>query len=337
MGRAAERREPMQVSDIVREGAYESHLRDVLLRTGYRALLAVPLVREDQVIGTLGVLRQAPGEFAPEVVELMKTFATQSALAIQNARLFREIEEKGRELEVASRHKSQFLANMSHELRTPLNAILGYTELIQDRIYGEVPPKIAEVMERVDRSGRHLLGLINDVLDLSKIEAGQLVLTLGDYSMQEMVNTVVTAVESLAAEKQLMLTATVAPDLPRGHGDERRLTQVLLNLVGNALKFTEAGEVRIDARVIDGAFVVAVADTGPGIAPADQARIFEEFQQADTSATRKKGGTGLGLSIARRIVHLHGGRLEVDSAPGRGSTFTLTVPVRVERQAGGGA
>ncbi len=334
MGRAAERREPIQVPDITREGAYQSRLRDMVLRMGFRALLAVPLVREDQVIGALVVNRRVPGEFAPEVVELLKTFATQSALAIQNARLFREIEEKGRQLEVASRHKSQFLANMSHELRTPLNAILGYTELIQDRIYGEVPPKIAEVMERVDRSGRHLLGLINDVLDLSKIEAGQLVLTLGDYSMKEVVHTVVTAVESLAAEKKLALKAAVAPDLPRGRGDERRLTQVLLNLVGNALKFTEAGEVRIDARVSDGAFVVAVADTGPGIAPADQPRIFEEFQQADSSATRKKGGTGLGLSIARRIVELHGGRLAVDSAPGRGSTFTVTVPVRVERQAG---
>jgi GAF domain-containing protein/anti-sigma regulatory factor (Ser/Thr protein kinase) len=333
-GRAAERREPMQVPDIAPAGAYQSHLRDLVLRMGFRALLSVPLVREDQVIGALVVNRRVPGEFAPEVVELLKTFATQSALAIQNARLFREIEEKGRQLEVASRHKSQFLANMSHELRTPLNAILGYTELIQDRIYGEVPPKIGEVMGRVDKSGRHLLGLINDVLDLSKIEAGQLALTLADYSMKEVVHTVVTAVESLAAEKRLALKAIVSPDLPRGRGDERRLTQVLLNLVGNALKFTEAGEVRIDARVGDGTFVVSVADTGPGIAPADQSRIFEEFQQADTTATRKKGGTGLGLSIARRIVELHGGRLGVDSAPGRGATFTLTVPVRVERQVG---
>jgi GAF domain-containing protein len=332
-GRAAERREPMQVPDIALGGAYQGPLRDILLRMEYRAMLAVPLIREDQVIGSLVVNRRAPGEFAPEVVELLKTFATQSALAIQNARLFREIEEKSRQLEVASRHKSQFLANMSHELRTPLNAILGYTELIQDRIYGDVPPKIGEVMERVDRSGRHLLGLINDVLDLSKIEAGQLALALADYSMQEIVQTVVTAVESLAAEKRLALKVTVAPGLPRGRGDERRLTQVLLNLVGNALKFTETGEVRIHASADGASFVVSVADTGPGIAPADQARIFEEFQQADTSSTRKKGGTGLGLSIARRIAALHGGRLEVTSALGQGATFTLTVPVRVERQA----
>ncbi|HEV8307802.1 MAG TPA: ATP-binding protein, partial [Methylomirabilota bacterium] len=299
----------------------------------YRALLAVPLLREDRIVGALVVRRRVPGQFPVETVNLLEAFATQSVLAIQNARLFREIEEKGRQLEVASRHKSQFLANMSHELRTPMNAILGYTELILDGIYGEVSPKLRDVMERVDKSGRHLLGLINDVLDLSKIEAGQLTLALTDYSMKEVVHTVFTAVESLAAEKALALKVTVAPDLPPGRGDERRLTQVLLNLVGNALKFTEAGEVRIEARAADGVFVVSVSDTGPGIAETDQQRIFEEFQQADSSSTRKKGGTGLGLSIARRIVALHGGRLRVESRPGEGSAFTFTLPIRVERQA----
>jgi GAF domain-containing protein len=332
IGAAAARQEPMQVADIVREDAYQSRFRDVLLRTGYRALLAVPLVREGHVIGALSVNRKIPGEFPPEVIELLRTFATQSALAIQNARLFREIETKGRELEVASRHKSQFLANMSHELRTPLNAILGYTELLVDGIYGELAPKVGDVMARIDRSGKHLLGLINDVLDLSKIEAGQLELALADYSLREVVHAVVTQVEALAAEKGLALRVTVPPDLPAGRGDERRLAQVLLNLVGNAIKFTEAGDVRITAQAEGDAFVVSVADTGPGIAEADQRRIFEEFQQADSSSTRKKGGTGLGLSIARRIVELHGGRLWVDSALGRGSTFSFRVPVRVERQ-----
>jgi len=223
---------------------------------------------------------------------------------------------------------------MSHELRTPLNAILGYTELLQDGIYGEVPDRIRDVMGRVDRSGRHLLGLINDVLDLSKIEAGQLVLSLADYSLREVVHAVYSQVESLAAEKKLALRVSVAPDLPPGRGDERRLAQVLLNLVGNALKFTEAGEVRVEATAADGAFVVSVSDTGPGIAEADQQRIFEEFQQANSSSTRKKGGTGLGLSIARRIVELHGGRIWVESTPGRGSTFGFTVPIRVEHQMG---
>jgi signal transduction histidine kinase len=272
------------------------------------------------------------GHFSPDVVNLLQTFATQSTLAIQHARLFRELEEKSRELELASRHKSEFLANMSHELRTPLNAVLGYTELVLDSIYGEVPEKIRDVMTRIDKSGRHLLGLINDILDLSKIEAGQLVLSLADYSMKELVQTVFTAVESLAAEKKLALKVDVAADLPRGRGDERRLSQVLLNLVGNALKFTEAGDVRVKAGFEDGQFRVAVADTGPGISPSDQERIFEAFQQVDSSLTRKKGGTGLGLSIARRIVELHGGRLWVESVPGKGSTFSFTVPVRVERQ-----
>jgi signal transduction histidine kinase len=185
----------------------------------------------------------------------------------------------------------------------------------------------------VEKSGRHLLGLINDVLDLSKIEAGQLTLALADYSMPDLVQTVVTATESLAAEKKLTLAARVPPGLPAGRGDERRLAQVLLNLVGNAIKFTESGEVSVAVSAVDGAFVVSVADTGPGIPERDRQKIFEEFQQADGSSTRRAGGTGLGLSIAKRIVELHGGRIWLDSTLGRGSTFSFTVPIRVERQA----
>lgn len=243
-----------------------------------------------------------------------------------------ELQTANLELEAASRHKSQFLASMSHELRTPLNAILGYTELIVDQIYGEVPERIRDVLERVDKSGRHLLGLINDVLDLSKIEAGELTLSLSDYSMKEVVQTVITAVESLAAEKKLALKIAVAPDLSPGRGDERRIVQVLLNLVGNAIKFTEVGEVRIQAQAADGAFLVSVSDTGSGIALGDQQKIFEEFQQIDDSATKTKGGTGLGLAIAKRIVEMHGGRIWVESTPGQGSTFWFTVPVVVERE-----
>jgi GAF domain-containing protein len=330
-GLAAERGEPTQVPDIAAEGAYQSQLRDILLRMGYRAMLAVPLMREDQIIGSLVVNRRQPGAFPPEVVELLKTFATQSALAIQNARLFREVEDKGRQLAVASQHKSQFLANMSHELRTPLNAVLGYTELILDETFGEVPEPIRDSLERARNSGQHLLGLINDVLDLSKIEAGQLTLSLADYAMEEITHAVATGVESLAAEKKLALHVTVPPDLPPGKGDSRRIAQVLLNLVGNAIKFTEAGEVRVGVAVSDGMFLVSVADTGPGISEADQSRIFEEFQQADSSSTRKKGGTGLGLAIAKRIVEMHGGRIWVESVLGQGSTFRFTLPVRVER------
>jgi len=330
-GRAAQMREPFQVADITVPGAYEGGLRSIILGAGYRSALSVPLLREEEVIGTLTLTRKTAGEFSPAIVELLKNFATQSALAIQNARLFREIEDKGRQLELASKHKSQFLANMSHELRTPLNAILGYTELLLDGIYGEVSEKARETMGRIERSGRHLLALINDVLDLSKIEAGQLTLSLADYSLSEIVNTVVTAMEPLAAAKGLALRVALDPGLPLARGDDRRLSQVLLNLVGNAVKFTDAGEVRIEGKVSDGAFLVLVSDTGPGIAAEDQARIFDEFQQVDSSNTRKKGGTGLGLSIARRILALHGGRIWVESAPGQGATFSFTLPVRVER------
>jgi signal transduction histidine kinase len=265
-------------------------------------------------------------------VDLLQTFGTQSALAIQNARLFREIEEKGHELEIASKHKSDFLANMSHELRTPLNAILGYTELILDKIYGNVPGQIQEVLERVEQNGRHLLSLINDVLDLSKIEAGQLTLSLADYSMKEVIHTVVTAVESLAAEKNLELKVSVSPEVDYGKGDQQRISQVLMNLVGNAIKFTEAGEVEVDATASNDTFVVSVSDTGPGLSEGDQERIFEEFHQVDASSTRTKGGTGLGLAIAKRIVEMHGGRIWVESTSGKGSTFSFTIPVRVEEQ-----
>jgi GAF domain-containing protein len=329
-GRAVATRKPVQIPDATVEGAYQSSIREVLIRSGFRALLAVPLLHENRVLGALVLNRNTPGAFAPEIVELVKTFASQSAIALQNARLFQELEEKNRALELAGRHKSQFLANMSHELRTPLNAILGYTELIQDGIYGDTPAKISEVLERVNQSGRHLLGLINAVLDLSKIEAGQLTLALADYSMADVVQLAVSSVESLAAEKNLTLRVEVAPDLPVGRGDERRISQVLLNLVGNAIKFTDVGEVRVSAAASDGQLVVSVKDTGPGIAPAEQERIFEEFQQVDASSTRAKGGTGLGLAIAQHIVELHGGRIRVDSTPGAGSTFTFSLPLRVK-------
>jgi signal transduction histidine kinase len=221
---------------------------------------------------------------------------------------------------------------MSHELRTPMNAILGYTELIVDEIYGPVPDKIREVLARVQQSGQHLLGLINAVLDLSKIEAGRLILSLADYSMQNVVHAVFASVESLAAEKQLALHMSLPADLPPGRGDEQRLSQVLLNLIGNAIKFTDLGEVRVQVTAADDMFTVAVSDTGLGISEADQQKIFEEFQQADSSSTRKQGGTGLGLAIAKKIIELHGGRIWVESSLSKGSTFWFTVPVQVERQ-----
>ena len=328
VGMATQRREPDQVADL----QPSSRANELVMGLGYRARLVVPLLAPDQIVGALVVRRKARGEFPTNSIDLLKTFAAQSALAIQNARLFSEIEDKSRQLAEASQHKSQFLANMSHELRTPLNAILGYAELIIDNVYGETPDKMRDVLDRIQRNGKHLLGLINDVLDLSKIEAGQLSLALADYSLKDVVHGVYSAVEPLASEKKLAFKVQVPSNLPRGRGDERRLTQVLLNLVGNAIKFTDRGEVVVKAVAANGTFSLSVRDTGPGIAENDQAKLFQEFQQADNSITRKKGGTGLGLAISKRIIELHGGKIWVESRPGQGSTFSFTLPVKVQQQ-----
>jgi signal transduction histidine kinase/HAMP domain-containing protein len=330
MGQAVHERVPVEIPDLGEAPTFP--LRDLAYNAGYRSVVIVPLVGPDRIFGCLTVQRKVAGFFSPDTVKLMQTFASQSVLAIQNARLFREVEEQGRALAIASQHKSQFLANMSHELRTPLNAILGYTELMTDGIYGELPEKARGVLERVQSNGKHLLKLINDVLDLSKIEAGQLTLTLDEYAMPAVIQAVVAATESLAQAKSLALRASVAPDLPIGRGDERRITQVLLNIVGNAIKFTDSGSVEIAAKAADGCFELAVLDTGPGIAEADQSRVFEEFQQVDNTSTRQKGGTGLGLAISKKIVEMHGGRITLESRLGSGSTFRITLPVRVEGQ-----
>jgi signal transduction histidine kinase len=329
IGRAVIKGAPEQIPDLENVPDYPLPF---IKKAGFRAMLAVPLLREDRLFGGLVVRRREAGWFSKPVEKLLQTFATQSVVALHNAQLFREIEEKGRELEIANKHKSQFLANMSHELRTPLNAILGYTELIIDNIYGDVPEKIREVLERLEKNGRHLLGLINDVLDLSKIEAGQLTLALNEYSMGEVVQTAITAVEALAVEKKLELKTRVPQDLGIARGDEQRIAQVLLNLLGNAIKFTDEGQVGVEVTESNETFLVSVADTGPGISEADQKIIFEEFQQADGSSTREKGGSGLGLSIVKKIVKMHGGRIWVESDVGKGSTFRFTLPVRVERQ-----
>jgi len=331
IGRTALEGKVVHIPDVQNDSEYT--WEESRQRGGYRTMLGIPLLREGVPVGVLAMTRPIVEPFADKQIELLTTFADQAVIAIENVRLFDEIQDKSHQLAEASKHKSQFLANMSHELRTPLNAILGYTELVLDGIYGEAPQKAQDVLKRVESNGRHLLGLINDVLDLSKIEAGELKLSLTAYSMKDVVYNVFSAVEPLATKKKLDLKVNIPPDMPAGHGDERRLTQVLLNLVGNAIKFTDAGEVAIRIAAAGGAFSVAVHDTGPGISAADQTKLFQEFQQADSSITKSKGGTGLGLAISRRIVELHGGRLWVESSLGEGSTFTFTVPVKVEQQA----
>jgi len=330
-GRVLLEGKPVHILDVQTDPEYT--MVDISRRTGFHTILGLPLLREGNPIGVVILGRTTARPFTAKQIELATTFTDQAVIAIENVRLFDEIQEKSQQLEVASQHKSQFLANMSHELRTPLNAILGYTELMADGAYGEPSEKMRGFLKRLESNGRHLLGLINDVLDLSKIEAGQLALELSDYSFKDILQTVRSTLEPLAFDKKLAFKLELAPELPPGRGDARRLTQVLINLVGNAIKFTDAGEIAIKAAANHGSFHLSVRDTGPGIAAADQAKLFQQFQQADNAITRKKGGTGLGLAISKRIVEMHGGKIWVDSQVGQGSTFAFTLPVRVERQA----
>ncbi len=331
--RAAASRQPVQVSDIAVEATYESPIRGPLVQAGYRAILTVPLLLEERVIGALSVSRKTPGEFAPEIVRLLTTFATQSRLAIQNARLFREIADKGRLLEAASRHKSEFLANMSHELRTPLNAILGFSEVLAERMFGEVNAKQAEYLQDILSSGRHLLSLINDILDLSKVEAGRLELELGRFHLPTALDNALTLVRERATRHGIALTQSVDEQLGDIVADERKVKQILLNLLSNAVKFTpEGGRVGLSATAAEGVLTIAVTDTGVGIAPEDQAAIFEEFRQVGRDDARKQEGTGLGLTLAKKFVELHGGRIWVQSHVGQGSTFTFTLPVRLDER-----
>jgi two-component system, NtrC family, sensor kinase len=327
LGRLAVVGEPVQVRNIMDEKVYQSGVRKMLIRLGYRSLLSVPLLREDRLIGGLVVNRKSAGEFAPQVIELLKTFATQSALAIQNARLFREIEDKGRQLEVASQHKSEFLANMSHELRTPLNAIIGFSEVLAERMFGEINDKQAEYLADILDSGRHLLGLINDILDLSKVEAGRMELNLSDFDLPTAVDNTLMLMRERAHRRAITLRRTIDEQLTTVRADERKVKQVLLNLLSNALKFTpEGGSIEVGARVRDACFEISVTDSGVGIAPEDQATVFEEFRQVGATAQNAEG-TGLGLAISRKFIELHGGRIWVASEVGKGSTFAFTVPL----------
>jgi signal transduction histidine kinase len=328
LGRMAVTHELVEIQDIADETTYQSRVREHLIRLGYRSLLAVPLLREDHLLGGLAVNRKHPGKFAPEVIELLRTFATQSALAIQNARLFREIEQKSRELEAASRHKSEFLASMSHELRTPLNAIIGFSEVLSERMFGDINEKQAEYLADILESGRHLLSLINDILDLSKIEAGRMDLDPTAFDLPTAIENTLILVRERAQRRGIDLARIVDHRLGIIRADERKVKQVLLNLLSNALKFTpEGGRILLRADIEDRAARVSVTDTGVGIAPEDQKTVFEEFRQVGSSA-RKIEGTGLGLAISRKLIELHGGKLWVDSKVGEGSTFAFTLPLK---------
>ncbi len=296
---------------------------------GFRSALAVPMVGEGEPVGAIVVARRGPGGFSEQEVDLLKTFADQSVIAIQNMRLFQEIKDKSRQLEVASQHKSEFLANMSHELRTPLNAIIGFSEVLADRMFGDLNEKQEEYLKDIYASGTHLLSLINDILDLSKIEAGRMELELTKFDLPTAIENALMLVRERAGRRSIALHTSIDNQLGQIQADERKVRQVVLNLLSNAIKFTpEGGRVEVAAIPRDGAVEVSVSDTGIGIAPEDQEKVFEEFRQVGTAA-KKVEGTGLGLTLCRKFVELHGGRIWVKSEVGVGSSFTFTLPQTV--------
>jgi signal transduction histidine kinase/DNA-binding response OmpR family regulator len=331
VGRCVQERVPVQTPDVDEGGGYR--LRELMRREGVRSLLAVPLLREDRPVGALVIRRRESGEFPPPVVALLQTFAAQSVLAIQNARLFQEIQDKGDQLAVASQHKSQFLANMSHELRTPLNAIIGVTEMLLEDARDLKRDDEVEPLDRVLRAGRHLLALINDILDLSKIEAGKMELHLESFAVAPLIHDVVETIQPLAQKNGNQLVVNCPADVGSIRADQTRVQQALLNLLSNATKFTERGKVTVLVqRTHSGAaewVTMSVADTGIGMTPEQLSRLFQEFVQADASTTRRYGGTGLGLAISRRFCQMMGGDITVESEVGRGSTFTIRLPAEV--------
>jgi two-component system, NtrC family, sensor kinase len=321
----------VHVPDVAADPEFD--YRALAATADWRGLLVVPMLRGDEVLGTVGVARAQVGPFPEQEIGLLKTFADQAVIAIENVRLFnelqasnREIAEKSRQIEVASQHKSEFLANMSHELRTPLNAIIGFSEVLSERMFGELNEKQEEYLKDIHASGQHLLSLINDILDLSKIEAGRMELELSDFNLPAALDSALTLVRERAGRHGIALQMTVDERLGQIRADERKIRQVVLNLLSNAIKFTpDGGRIDVRAVTVEGSVEVSVSDTGVGIAPEDQGAIFEEFRQVGTAAMKVEG-TGLGLALSRKFIELHGGRISVESEPGAGSTFTFTLP-----------
>jgi signal transduction histidine kinase len=339
-GRAALEGRTIHVADILEAGAAEDFPESIPLQRkhGYRTVLSTPLLREGSAIGMILMRRLEIHPFSDKQVQLLKTFADQAVIAIENVRLFSEIQEKGRQLEIANRHKSEFLANMSHELRTPLNAIIGFSEVLQERMFGEMNEKQGEYVNDIHDSGKHLLSLINDILDLSKIEAGRMELDLARFDVPSAISNALTLMRERAGRHFVAVSSTVDQQVGEITADERKFKQILLNLLSNAIKFTpEGGKVDVRARRLDGSVEVAVSDTGVGIAPADHEAVFEEFRQLGTDYTKKGEGTGLGLALTRKFIELHGGSIRLESEPGKGSTFTFILPDRADLRALRGA
>jgi signal transduction histidine kinase len=327
-GMAIVEKRVVHVPDVLADQRQPEINKAVTERTGLRAILVVPIMREGDAIGCISTSFTEPGTFTEKQIALLKTFADQAVIAIENVRLFREIQDKSRQLEIANQHKSDFLANMSHELRTPLNAIIGFSEVLVEKMFGEVNDKQLDYLKDIHSSGKHLLSLINDILDLSKIEAGRMELDVADFDLRSALENAITLVKERAQRHGIALSLEVDPSLGNFRADERKFKQILLNLLSNAVKFTpEGGKVGVVARPGDKAVEFSVTDTGVGIAAEDQDLVFEEFRQVGKDYTRKAEGTGLGLALTKRFVELHGGSIRLQSAPGKGSTFTFTIPL----------
>jgi signal transduction histidine kinase/HAMP domain-containing protein len=328
VGQAAATRAPVQIPDTLDEQGYAvTRLRPILARLGYRSLLAVPLLREERIVGGLVVWRRESGNFSNEVINLLQTFSAQSVLAIQNARLFREIEEKSRQLEVANRHKSDFLANVSHDLRTPLNSIIGFTRIVLRRTGDQIADLQKENLQKVLISSEHLLKLINGLLDLAKIEAGKMEIIAETVRVEDIVSMATATVEPLLKDGRVRFVKDIHPDLPPLNTDRDKLKQILLNLLSNAAKFTEKGEIKVAAWQENGNVKLIVSDTGIGMKKEALDHIFEEFRQAEKTTASTYGGTGLGLAIVKRLTNLMGGEIGVESEVGKGSKFTITMPI----------
>jgi signal transduction histidine kinase len=323
VGRALMSRQPVHIEDVTTEPGYR--WKDI----GVRTAMAVPMIREGTPVGAIVALRVLRNPFTQKQIDFVTTFADQAGIAVENVRLFNEIQTKSRELELANRHKSEFLANVSHELRTPLNAIIGFSEVLRERMFGEINDKQAEYLDDIHSSGKHLLSLINDILNLSKIEAGRMDLDLSRFDMREALQSAVTLVRERATRQNVSLIVNVDPGVGEWVGDERKFKQIMLNLLSNAVKFTpEGGSVTIQTRAVDEAMEIGISDTGIGIAADHLGMIFEEFRQVGTDHVRKSEGTGLGLALTKRFIELHGGKITVESELGKGSTFTVRLPER---------
>jgi len=326
-GLSIERRAVLHYPDIERAEDVPPIARAGWTVQGLRALMVAPMIWEDKGVGAVFVGREHPGPYSGKEIALLKTFADQAAIAVQNARLFREIQDKSRQLEIANQHKSEFLANMSHELRTPLNAIIGFSEVLLERLFGELNAKQDDYLKDIHSSGRHLLNLINDILDLSKVEAGRMELDLATFDLPSAISNAMALIRERAQRHEIALGIDVDPQLGEIIADERKLKQILLNLLSNAVKFTpQGGRIDVRGRIAGDAIEIAVEDTGIGIAAADHEAVFEEFRQVGRQYTSKQEGTGLGLALTRRFVELHGGKIRVESEPGKGSVFTFTLP-----------